>query len=53
MIDKLNFYKQDVAREYGVQAMPTFVLIKKGKEIDKFVGAKKDGLQRKIEKHMA
>ncbi|KAL8106242.1 thioredoxin H2-like [Apium graveolens] len=48
-VDELD----DVAREYGVQAMPTFILIKKGKEIDKFVGAKKDELQKKIEKHLA
>lgn len=46
------FFLQDVAREYGVQAMPTFILMKKGKEIDKFVGAKKDELQKKIEKHI-
>jgi len=45
--------KQDVAQEYGVQAMPTFVLIKKGKVVDKIVGADKDGLQKKIQKHKA
>ncbi|XP_059292002.1 thioredoxin H2-like [Lycium ferocissimum] len=39
----------DVAQEYGVQAMPTFVLIKQGKIVDKLVGADKDGLQKKIE----
>lgn len=44
-------YEQDVAEEFGVQAMPTFILIKKGKEVDKVVGAKKDDLQKKIEKH--
>lgn len=43
--------KQDVAQEFGVQAMPTFILMKKGKEIDKVVGAKKEDLQTKIEKH--
>ncbi|XP_055806520.1 thioredoxin H4-like [Solanum dulcamara] len=43
----------DVAQEYGVQAMPTFVLIKKGKVVDKIVGADKDGLKMKIEKHRA
>ncbi|KAK4358151.1 hypothetical protein RND71_023761 [Anisodus tanguticus] len=41
----------DVAQEYGVQAMPTFVLIKKGKVVDKIVGADKDGLKMKTEKH--
>ncbi|MCD7453214.1 hypothetical protein HAX54_020088 [Datura stramonium] len=43
----------DVAQEYGVQAMPTFVLIKKGEVVDKIVGADKDGLQKKIQKHRA
>lgn len=42
---------QDVAQEFGVQAMPTFILIKRGKEVDKVVGAKKEDLQKKIEKH--
>lgn len=46
-VDELD----EVAREFGVQAMPAFILIKKGKEVDKVVGAKKDELQRKIQKH--
>ncbi|KAL3824185.1 hypothetical protein ACJIZ3_020214 [Penstemon smallii] len=41
----------DVAQDFGVQAMPTFLLIKKGKEVDKVVGAKKEELKKKIEKH--
>ncbi|OVA09090.1 Thioredoxin [Macleaya cordata] len=41
----------DVSREFGVQAMPTFVLLKQGKEVDKVVGAKKDELEKKIEMH--
>jgi len=40
-----------VAGEFQVQAMPTFVLLKKGKVIDRVVGAKKDELEKKIEKH--
>ncbi|KDP45467.1 hypothetical protein JCGZ_09716 [Jatropha curcas] len=48
-VDELS----DVAQEFGVQAMPTFVLVKKGKEVDRIVGARKDELQRKIEKHRA
>lgn len=44
---------QDVAQEFGVQAMPTFVLVKKGKEVDRLVGASKDELERKIQKHRA
>uniref|UniRef100_M1BHP3 Thioredoxin h6 n=1 Tax=Solanum tuberosum TaxID=4113 RepID=M1BHP3_SOLTU len=51
----VEFVKIDVDEldEYGVQAMPTFVLIKKGKVVDKIVGADKDGLKMKIEKHKA
>ncbi|KAG2714376.1 hypothetical protein I3843_03G026700 [Carya illinoinensis] len=43
----------DVAQEFRVQAMPTFVLVKKGKEVDRVVGVKKDELEKKIEKHRA
>ncbi|XP_015894861.1 thioredoxin H2 [Ziziphus jujuba] len=41
----------DVATEYGVQAMPTFLLLKRGNQVDRVVGASKDDLQEKIEKH--
>ncbi|XP_030961570.1 thioredoxin H5-like [Quercus robur] len=40
-----------VAQEFAVEAMPTFIFIKKGKVVDKVVGARKDDLQTKIEKH--
>ncbi|XP_021747937.1 thioredoxin H-type-like [Chenopodium quinoa] len=43
----------NVSCEYGVQAMPTFLLMKKGKQIDKIVGARKEDLQNKVEKHRA
>ncbi|KAL7132937.1 hypothetical protein ABFS83_12G108600 [Erythranthe nasuta] len=46
-VDELH----DVAQEFGVQAMPTFILMKGGKEVDKVVGAKREDLQKKIEKH--
>ncbi|KAF3454295.1 hypothetical protein FNV43_RR04742 [Rhamnella rubrinervis] len=48
-VDELS----DVAQEFGVQAMPTFVFVKKGKEVDRIVGGKKDDLEKKIEKHRA
>ncbi|XP_061375882.1 thioredoxin H2 [Gastrolobium bilobum] len=48
-VDELS----DVAKEFEVQAMPTFVLVKKGKEIERVVGAKKDELEKKIQKHRA
>ena len=43
--------KQSVANEYGIQTMPSFLFLKRGKEVDKVVGARKEELQRKIEKH--
>ncbi|PSS30437.1 Thioredoxin like [Actinidia chinensis var. chinensis] len=46
-VDELS----DVAQEFGVQGMPTFVLLKQGKEVDRLVGAKKDELEKKVEKH--
>ncbi|GAB4839922.1 hypothetical protein Ancab_020632 [Ancistrocladus abbreviatus] len=42
---------EGVSTEFGVEAMPTFVFVKKGKEVDRIVGANKDELQQKIEKH--
>ncbi|XWS30278.1 hypothetical protein CRYUN_Cryun24cG0103000 [Craigia yunnanensis] len=41
----------DVAQEFGVQAMPTFVLLKKGKEVDRVVRAQKNELEKKVDKH--
>ncbi|CAN1151359.1 Pentatricopeptide repeat-containing protein At1g59720, chloroplastic/mitochondrial [Linum perenne] len=46
-VDKLP----SVARQFDVQIMPAFALIKKGKEVDKVGGVKKNELQNKIEKH--
>ncbi|GAA0150571.1 oxidoreductase [Lithospermum erythrorhizon] len=51
------FLKVDVdemktlSQELKVEAMPTFIFIKDEEEIDRLVGAKKDDLQLKIEKH--
>ncbi|XP_057728696.1 thioredoxin H-type-like [Arachis stenosperma] len=42
-----------VAKEWGIEAMPTFLFIKQGKLVDKVVGAKKDELQSTITKHVA
>jgi thioredoxin 1 len=39
---------QEVARTWKVEAMPTFVLVKNGKEVSRVVGAKKDELERKV-----
>ncbi|XVF16568.1 hypothetical protein REPUB_Repub10bG0043200 [Reevesia pubescens] len=49
---EVEFVKiDDVAQEFGVQAMPTFVLLKKGMEVDRVVGAQKNDLEKKVDKH--
>lgn len=40
-----------MARKFGVQAMPTFMLLKQGKQVGTVVGAKKDELEKKILEH--
>ncbi|KAL1207771.1 Thioredoxin H4 [Cardamine amara subsp. amara] len=42
---------QSVAKEFGVEAMPTFVFIKGGEIVDKVVGARKEDLHATIVKH--
>ncbi|KAK4770560.1 hypothetical protein SAY87_031092 [Trapa incisa] len=42
-----------VAEEWNVEAMPTFLLLKEGKVVDKVVGAAKEELHSKIGKHSA
>nr|QFQ66340.1 thioredoxin [Phanerochaete pseudomagnoliae] len=42
-----------VTAEWNVEAMPTFVFLKEGKEVDRVVGAKKEELVKTIEKHAA
>ncbi|XP_031382384.1 thioredoxin H2 isoform X2 [Punica granatum] len=51
----VSFAKIDVDElpEFKVQAMPTFVLMKGGKEVDRVIGAKKDELEKKIVKYRA
>nr|AGG19202.1 thioredoxin H-type 3 [Tamarix hispida] len=43
----------DVAREFAVQVMPTYLFLKNGKAIDRVTGARKEELQMKIEMHIA
>ncbi|KAG0582914.1 hypothetical protein KC19_3G095300 [Ceratodon purpureus] len=38
----------DVTTEWEIRAMPTFLFINNGKQIDKVVGANKDELEKKI-----
>lgn len=42
-----------MAKEFNVTGMPTFVLVKNGKEIERIVGARKDELEKKVLKHRA
>ncbi|ONK75739.1 uncharacterized protein A4U43_C03F20030 [Asparagus officinalis] len=42
---------EGVAKEWEVEAMPTFVYLKEGNVLDKLVGANKDALPAKIEMH--
>lgn len=42
-----------VAQKYNVEAMPTFLFLKGGEEVDRLVGAKKEDLQTLITKHGA
>ncbi|CAL8995647.1 unnamed protein product [Prunus brigantina] len=48
-VDELN----TVFEKWGVDAVPTFLFLKEGKVVDKVVGAKKDELRIKVEKHVA
>ncbi|XP_024975661.1 thioredoxin H1 [Cynara cardunculus var. scolymus] len=42
---------KEIASDWGVEAMPTFLLLKDGKTVSKVVGAKKEELQQTIIKH--
>lgn len=42
---------QDIAQEYGITAMPTFVLFKKGEPIGKIVGANPQVVRQAIEQY--
>lgn len=42
----------DIAQEYGITAMPTFVLYKDGEPLGKIVGAAPDNVKKAIEKYM-
>ncbi|KMT09491.1 hypothetical protein BVRB_6g129610 [Beta vulgaris subsp. vulgaris] len=44
---------KQVASDWAIEAMPTFMLLLEGKIVGKVVGAKKDELQQAIEKHVA
>lgn len=45
------FLHQSLAEEWSVEAMPSFLFLKEGKEVDRVVGAQKDVLLHAISKH--
>jgi len=42
---------EEIAIEYNVESMPTFVFIKNGKKVDTFSGANKDRLNEYVQKY--
>ncbi|PON52016.1 Thioredoxin [Parasponia andersonii] len=42
---------KEVAEEWKIDAMPTLLFLKEGKVVDKIVGARKEELLAKVEKH--
>lgn len=42
---------QSVSQEHNIEAMPSFLFFKDGKEIDRVVGARKEDLAAKITQH--
>ncbi|KAJ1349161.1 hypothetical protein KIN20_004625 [Parelaphostrongylus tenuis] len=44
-------HSPDISQHYGVRAMPTFVLIKKGQEIERIRGANPQALEQAINRH--
>ncbi|URE14564.1 Thioredoxin [Musa troglodytarum] len=49
---KVDVDELPVSKQWKVQAVPTFVLVKRGQEVGRIVGAKKDELQRTIQLHL-
>jgi thioredoxin 1 len=42
---------EDIATEYNIQSMPTFVFVKSNKKLEEFSGANVDKLRQTILKH--
>ncbi|MCO5572413.1 hypothetical protein L7F22_026167 [Adiantum nelumboides] len=43
---------QDISAQWNVQAMPTFIIIKDSKELDRVVGANKEELEKRLTFHV-
>ncbi|KAF9776649.1 hypothetical protein IL306_005150 [Fusarium sp. DS 682] len=56
-VDSIHFIKvnvdeaEDVSQEYGIRAMPTFMLFKDGEKADEVVGADPSKLERLIQEY--
>jgi len=42
----------DLAQEYGIRAMPTFMIFKDGKKVDELIGANPVKLEEKIKAYV-
>lgn len=47
-VDELS----ELAQEYGIRAMPTFMIFKDGEKVDELVGANPVALEQKIRTHV-
>ena len=47
-VDELS----DLAQEWGIRAMPTFIIFKDGEKVDELVGANPAKLEEKIKHHV-
>ncbi|ONK65306.1 uncharacterized protein A4U43_C07F35770 [Asparagus officinalis] len=47
-VDELS----EISQQWNVQAMPTFIMLKGGKETGRVVGAKKNELEKMIQQHL-
>lgn len=44
---------KQIASDWAIEAMPTFMFLRDGKIVDQVVGAKRDELQQTVAKHLA
>ena len=42
---------EDIAREYKITALPTFIFVKDGVKVDELMGANREQLEKRINKH--